>query len=75
MIKPLLHKHISARELKRRNDKLAVAANNAATIGQSLARQLDLARGVIVDHQSQAREALKSWKPWKWKQALERIRG
>ena len=75
MIKPLLHKHISARELKRRNDKLAVAANSAATIGQSLARQLDLARGVIGDNQQAAREALKSWKPWVWKRALERIRG
>jgi hypothetical protein len=76
MMKPILRKHVSARELSRRNTKLYEIAQRANTTGQTLATQLDIARGVIAEHQEIAREALKNkMNPFAWIRALEKIRG
>ena len=74
-MKPILRKHVSARELSRRNTKLYEIAQRANTTGQTLATQLDIARGVIGEYKQQAREALQSWNVMKWRRALEKIRG
>jgi hypothetical protein len=76
MMKPVLRKRVSARELSRRNTKLLEIAQRANTTGQMLATQLDFARGVIADYKGTARTALShKLNPIAWKRALERIRG